>query len=123
MLLFLVNSNMSHQDWTVVTFKRNSSKKKPATNEEVKRNESIRMAKLDSEDACIPKKRVQPTSLQALIRKRIELTLSQEKADNLCAFPRNTFKDIESNRIVPNEKQQSIIQKQFGVQIKIDAIS
>jgi hypothetical protein len=114
---------MSHQDWTVVTFKRNSSKKKPAANEEVKRNESIRMAKLDSEDAYVPKKRTQPASLQALIRKRIELSLSQEKADTLCAFPRNTFKDIESNRIVPNEKHQSIIQKQFGVQIKIDSTS
>ena len=114
---------MSYQDWTVVTFKRSSSKKKPVANEEAKRNESIRLAKLDSEEAYVPKKRTHPESLQLLIRKRIELSLTQEKADIMCAFPRNTFKDIESNRIIPNEKQQSVIQKQFGVQIKIDTIS
>jgi DNA-binding XRE family transcriptional regulator len=83
-------------------------------------NERNRMAKLDSADPVIIKKCVQPESLQALIRKRIEMKLNQEKADQLCSFPRHTFKDIESNRAIPTQEQQSRIQRHFGVQIKIN---
>ena len=48
------------------------------------------------------------------------MKLNQEKADQLCSFPRNTFKDIEANRTVPTQEQQSRIQRKFGVQIKIN---
>jgi len=50
------------------------------------------------------------------------MKLTQEKADNLCAFPRNTFKDIEANRIVPTEEQKRRIQQHFGIAIKIDTL-
>lgn len=107
---------INHQDWTTVTLKRRPAKKE---SQDAEINERNRMAKLESAENVITKKSVQPESLQALIRKRIEMKLNQEKADQLCSFPRHTFKEIEANRSVPTQEQQSRIQRHFGVQIKI----
>lgn len=118
---------MDHQDWTTVTVRRRYSKKDSIASgqgtiqsRDPARNEKIRMAKLAETDGPGPKKRVNSESLQALIRKRIEMKLTQEKADITCAFPRNTFKDIESNRLIPNEDQKRRIQQHFSIQLKID---
>jgi ribosome-binding protein aMBF1 (putative translation factor) len=117
---------MDNQDWTSVTVRRRYSKKEAAQSgqgsiqvKDPAKNEKIRMAKLADADGPGPKKRVHPESLQELIRKRIEMKLSQEKADNTCAFPRNTFKDIESNRFLPNEDQKRRIHQNMGIQLKI----
>ncbi len=92
---------MDCQDWTTVTVKRRFTKKEQIRNGQTtiqardpEKNEKIRIAKLDSTEGPVVKKRINPESLQALIRKRIELKLNQEKADNLCAFPRHTFSYI-----------------------------
>ena len=107
------------QDWTTVVLKRRPIKKEAAGQKETEHNERTRIAKLDANDNVVTKKVVQPESLQSLIRKRIEMKLNQEKADQLCSFPRNTFKEIEANRAVPTQEQQSRIQRHFGIQIKI----
>lgn len=110
---------MDCQDWTTVVLRKNSQKSSGVAYD----SEKARLAKLDQQDiADAPKKRVQTESIQSLIRKRMEMKLNQEKADQLCNFPRNTFKSIESYREIPTPKQQSIIQKVFGVQIKINTI-
>jgi hypothetical protein len=121
---------MEFQDWTTVTLKRRTTKKEQIRNghttiqlRDTEKNEKIRMAKLDSAEGPIAKKRINPESLQTLIRKRIELKLNQEKADMLCAFPRHTFRDIESNRLMPSEEQKRRIQQQLGIQLRIDTIS
>jgi ribosome-binding protein aMBF1 (putative translation factor) len=121
---------MDCQDWTPVTVRHRYSKKEAAQKgvgtiqtRDSEQNERIRMAKLDSSDAPPPKKRITSESLQSLIRKRIELKLSQEKADVACSFPRNTFKDIESNRLIPSEEQKRRINQNFHIQLKLDTIS
>jgi hypothetical protein len=120
---------MDGQDWIPVTVRRRASKNNSKTGggsiqaRDPEKNEKIRMAKLADADGPGPVKRVNAESLQALIRKRIELKLSQEKADSTCAFPRNTFKDIESHRFIPSEEQKRRIQQNFGIQLKIDTIS
>lgn len=110
---------MEHQDWTTVVLKRRNPKdSKPPVD-----YERIRLAKLEQSDEVFPpKKRVSGESIQELIRKRIELGLTQEKADQKCSFARNTFKDIESHKSLPNQAQQSALQRHFGVQLKIDHI-
>ena len=114
---------MEYQDWTPVTFRRRTaSKNHNIQPRDYKKDEKIQMAKLENSDKPIPKKRVSPESLQALIRKRIELTLSQVKADTKCSFPRNTFRDIEANRLIPNEGQRRCIQHHLGIQLKISTI-
>jgi len=110
---------MEHQDWTTVTLKRRTSTKEGQT----KNNEAIRLAKLEQTDEISPpKKRVNPESIQSLIRKRLELGLTQEKADQKCSFGRHTIKDIESHKSLPTQIQQSTIQRQFGIQLKINQI-
>jgi len=116
---------MDNQDWIPVTIHRRHSKKDHKSGEtsiqirDTEKNEKNRMTKLYNTDGPGPIKRVNAESLQELIRKRIEIKLSQEKADILCAFPRNTFKEIEANRLIPNEEQKRRIQINFGVQLKI----
>lgn len=118
---------MDGQDWTLVTVRRQYNKKEAIQRghysiqaKDSTRTERDRLAKLDATDSPLPKKRVAPETLQALIRKRIELKLNQEKADVMCAFPRNTFKDIESKRLIPTEEQVRRIQHNLGVQLKLE---
>jgi ribosome-binding protein aMBF1 (putative translation factor) len=117
---------MDCQDWTPVVARRRYSKKDPKSGQSTiqardpEKNEKIRMAKLADYDGPGPVKRVNAESLQSLIRKRIELKLSQEKADITCSFPRNTFKEIEAHRLVPTEEQKRRIQQNLGIQLKID---
>ena len=47
------------------------------------------------------------------------MKLTQEKSDILCAFPRNTFKNIESRRIIPSEEQKHIIQEKFEIYLSV----
>ena len=120
---------MDHQDWTTVVLKRRSTATRreggsgsDSTTEirDEDRNERRRVAKLDRMDyAEAPKKQVASDSLQELIRKRMELKINQDKADQLCHFPRHTIKCIESRRIMPTPAHQSTLQKILWVQLKI----
>ena len=116
---------MEHQDWTTVVLKRRLTKREEGRYigtevRDVERNERSRLTKIAEADYTdVPKKQAASESLQDLIRKRMELKLSQEKADQLCNFPRYTIKGIESRRVLPTPLQQSAIQKHFNVRLKI----
>ena len=124
------SGTMEHQDWTTVTLKKRVSTKDAhskglttAQPRDSNRGEATRLSNLEQTDEIVPpKKRVHAESIQALIRKRMELGLTQEKADQKCSFTRHSFKDIESHKSLPTLAQHSIIQRLFGVQLKIDHI-
>ena len=99
--------NTMDQNWTTVCRRR-----KPKITEFIYKH-----PKIDSPKICI-----NPNSVQELIRTRIEKNLNQEKSAALCAFPRNTFKNIESHRIIPTEEQKLRIQKHFNVYLKMDIV-
>jgi hypothetical protein len=63
-------------------------------------------------------KHIDPSSLQLLIRTRIDKKLTQEKSDTICNFPSNTFKNIESTRCIPTEEQKLLIQQHFNIYLK-----
>ena len=88
-------------DWTLVTLK-----KRPLFKETLS-------------SVALPKKRVTPESLQALIRTRLHQGLTQQDADHLCSFPRNTFNKIESHLMVPSGEQQSHSQRHLGVSLLV----
>lgn len=96
---------MSNQDWIPVSFRRQTASKKDTS------------YKLDQ---VLKIKRINALSLQALIRKRIELSTNQTKADSICLFPKNTFRDIESNRLIPNDGQCARIHQCFDVQLIVE---
>ena len=98
--------NTMDQNWTTVCRRR-----KP------KITECMSGDIFPSQQICI-----NPNSVQEIISTRIEKNLNQEKSDALCAFPRNTFKNIESHRIIPTEEQKLRIQKHFNVYLKMDIV-
>ena len=111
-----------HQDWTpVVLHRRNPARERQGGGDG---GERARLARLEesTDIADAPKKRVAPESIQNLIRKRMELKINQDKADQVCQFPRHTFRDIESHRALPTPKQMSVIQKLLGISIRITTV-
>lgn len=77
----------------------------------------------DATESKIFKKYVAPESIRELINKRIEMKLTQDKADTLCSFPKHTFRDLESNKLVPSEKQKQFISRNFSINLKINTES
>jgi hypothetical protein len=126
-----MDSYNDNQDWTVVQLKRKFTKKEAVQkgmttvqHRDSEKSEKIRLAKLDnSEDVVKPKKRINAASIQELIKKRIEMKLTQDKADAFCAFPKHTFRDIEAYRLIPKGEHLSKIQSRLGVQLRIDTIT
>jgi hypothetical protein len=106
---------MDNQEWIAVSSRRRTAKKDTSESE-------TKALKQEKEEVIVPKMKINNECLQDLIRKRIQMKVNQEKADSLCAFPRNTFKNIESNRILPNESQKQRIAKVFDISLKIDTI-
>jgi len=99
---------MDH-DWTTVTMKRRTPTK----------SDTMTISKVEHLEEVVPLKRTNPESIQALIRARLDRALTQEKADQVCVFPRNTIKEIESHQSLPTAAQQRTIQTQFGVLLNV----
>jgi len=118
------------QDWTPVVLKKtrkvaDAAAHRSGATKIVERpagTEAQRLASLEKKienNEVIVRKHVDPSTLKSLIQTRIEKKLTQITADNLCGFPRNTFREIESGRLIPNSKQISLIQKSLGVVIRL----
>jgi len=123
---------MDHQDWTVVTIKRTPKKEishpfpnylfpshsfhsHPFLNHSFVHSTADGLHPTYPPTTCIAAE-----SLQALIRKRLEMKLTQEKVDHLCQFPVHTCKNLEARRLTPTEKHQLAIQEHLGIQLKIE---
>jgi hypothetical protein len=104
---------MEHQQWEP-TVLRKSDVTSPTI-----RPAAAAAKKLDGDDVTPVKKVIQQESIQELVAKRAERKLTQKQADTACAFPPNTFRDIEAKHYIPTEKQQNVIQRVLGVQLKI----
>jgi DNA-binding XRE family transcriptional regulator len=111
---------MEHQDWNTIVLRRNSVKNNKSGTNVGAMNKLFKVETMDNTDA--PKKRLEAEAVQSLIRKRIDMKLTQEKADQFCNFPKHTIKNIEAFRVLPTAGQQSLIQKHFGVQLKVNTI-
>jgi hypothetical protein len=99
---------MDTQGWIPVTNRRRT----------VKKDAAARWEGAEEKDTSITY-HILSESLQTLIRKRIHMKVNQERADMLCSFPRHTFKNIESNRLLPTDQQLQRIQHIFQVPLVI----
>ena len=120
---------MDCQDWTTVVVKRRIPKKEAVARgmgstvaRDSHKADRVRLAKLDTDDVVVPKKRITAISLQDLIRGRIALGVTQDRADGACSFPKHTFKELEANRLIPTEDQKRRIQQVFGVMLKVETV-
>jgi len=106
---------MSQPDWTLVHHRRHGNKKQhsPAV------KKVLEILTAPSIAVQVPLQRVHYESLQSLIRKRIALTWNQQKADDQCSFPPNTFRDIECNRLLPNDAHCRVIHDKMDIQLRI----
>ena len=77
---------------------------------------------LKKDEIIVPTMKIDPIVLQSLIYARLCRNISQEEADFLCGFPRSTFKNIDSNRYIPNEGQLQSIYNVFNIQLKINKL-
>ena len=111
---------MDNQGWIDVPIRRRSVKKEMNSNSD---SDTKGKQMREKEEDLLPKMKIRSESLQQLIRKRIQQKINQEKADFLCAFPRNTFKNIESNRLLPSESQRQRILRVFDVVLQIECVS
>jgi hypothetical protein len=103
---------MEHQQWDDVVL-RKAPLTAPVSRPAAKKIDT------DNGDAVVVKKIIQQESIQELVAKRAERKLTQKQADAACAFPPNTFRDIEAKHHIPTEKQQNVIQRVLGIQLKI----
>jgi len=111
---------MDDQDWTVVTVKRSGSKsgggslpyrgsdmtkasgsKNPHTfnapgSADMRLVEQTEIGKL---------KRLSPESRKEIVQKRVALGQNQVQLNQMCRFPVNTIREIESGRMCPNPQQ------------------
>ena len=99
---------MDTQGWIPVTNRRRTIKKDASSRWENTEEKEI---------ACTY--HILSESLQTLIRKRIQMKVNQDRADMLCSFPRHTFRNIESNRLLPTDQQLQRIQHTFQVSLVI----
>jgi len=110
---------MADQDWTpVVLKKRSTTAPKLATRTQGASMASAIERRIDNNETIIRKK-IDPISIKELIQIRITKKLKQENADHLCGFPTHTFRNIEAGRHIPGTKEISIIQKFFGIGLRI----
>ncbi len=101
---------MDTQGWIPVTNRRRTTKKNAASRWEDTEEKEVPIS---------PSYHIRHESLQELIRKRIQMKMNQERADMLCNFPRHTFKNMESNRLLPTDQQLQRIQHIFQVSLVI----
>lgn len=119
---------MDSQDWIPVIVRHKFTKKeneqKGLTTTVVKDNfkgEKQRLVKLEKDEAPV-RKRVTLVSIQELIRKRLEMKLTQDKLNTVCAFPKNIIKDIEAGKLIPSEGQKQKLQHVLSIQIKTELV-
>ena len=106
----MIHLRMDTQGWIPVTNRRRT----------VKKDAVSRWEETDEKEVVpTPSYRIHHESLQELIRKRIQMKINQDRADMLCSFPRYTFKNMESNRILPTDQQLQKIQHVFQVSLVV----
>lgn len=111
------------QDWNPVIIKgKNPSmgtKSKVTQTVERRSTEAIRLAKIDSEE-IVKSKTLTSESRKALIAARVALKKSQADMDRQCAFPVNTFREIEAGRLTPVGPMLNRINRELKISLRLE---
>ena len=112
---------MDHQDWNPVTIRSSARIAANATKREIqpkRSGEAQHLAKLEKEDYVKPKL-LAPESRQELVKRRLELKMTQQQLDQQCAVPPHTVRDLESNKRAPSSKELQTLNRVLKVGLKL----
>ncbi len=114
--------DMNVQDWEPVTIrsKNPSVGATQKTSVPRKSTEAIRLAKLDASDEIKKSKTLTSESRKDLVTARLALKKSQAEMDAQCAFPKNTFREIEAGRLTPTGAMLNRINRDLKVSLRLE---
>ena len=109
------------QDWEPVILRGTGNAAAKGTRESVPRksSEGARLAKLEREEVVKPKV-LASESRKDLIAARVALKKSQSEMDRQCAFPANTFREIEAGRLTPTGAMLNRINRDLKVSLRLE---
>jgi ribosome-binding protein aMBF1 (putative translation factor) len=113
---------MSHQDWETVTFnKKTSASTQPYLSGPKKPSANIHAIKVeqlaDQGDSRLEKKMIDTKAVNAIIKKRSELKLTQTELANKINISPNVIKSLEQNKEQHNPGLLSKLQKVLGIKL------
>lgn len=118
---------MSNQDWETVTIR---SKRNPAynylnasggTGRSTISHEARIARELDEDNGTsLHIKRLSEESRRTIIAVRAEKEWDQKKLNMMCAFPKNTIRDIEAGHVHPSPKQLNVLNNILCVSLKYE---
>jgi ribosome-binding protein aMBF1 (putative translation factor) len=124
-------SDNDHQDWQTVTVRshklpagavRASGKVEVGVRQAQSYGAHAAAVERAADEGALKVKKVASESVRALVEARLGYArgkLTQEKADAECALPKNTIRDIEAGRLVPNGDVLRKISRTLRVDLKI----
>jgi ribosome-binding protein aMBF1 (putative translation factor) len=107
------------QDWTVVTIGR---KKKPQNlvNTQMKVSPQVAHAAKVAKEEYTKPKHLTSESRQEMLKKRVEMGLSQVQLNQRCAFPVNTVREIEAGRLPPSINELNTLNRVLKLGLKLE---
>jgi len=85
-----------------------------------KRSEAAHTAKIEASDVPVKPKMLTSESRKLLVASRLLLKKSQVELNNLCAFPPNTIRELESGRISPTGSQLNKLNQILRIGLKLE---
>jgi len=124
-------SDNNEQQWEKVTIRRRGpavaagSKGKVESSVRVAQSVGAHLAKVErnAEEGSMKSKKVAAESKAALVKARLEFArgkLTQDHADAECALPKNTIREIEAGRLVPDGTVLRKISRGLRVDLKLE---
>lgn len=124
-------SDNNEQQWEKVTIRRRGpavaagSKGKVDSSVRVAQSVGAHLAKVErnAEEGSMKSKKVTADSKTALVKARLEFArgkLTQEQADAECTLPKNTIREIEASRLVPDGNVLRKISRGLRVDLKLE---
>lgn len=111
------------QDWqpVVIRNKQREAAKVAAAKQAMphRSNEAAHLAKIEREEIVKPK-HLTSESRQALIAARLALKKSQAELDGMCAFPKNTLREIEAGRLTPTGPVLNRLNRELKLSLRLE---
>lgn len=111
---------MDDQDWTVVTIGRKKKPQQNFVNTQMKVSPQAAHAAKVAKEEYVKPKHLAAESRQTMLKKRVEMGLSQTELNQRCAFPVNTVREIEAGRLAPTINELNTLNRVMKLGLKLE---